>query len=269
METQQAYRLLSTPNIIVDVYKDNAVIHVFGRMPDLQKFEASIRKRVPVKDFFYKDRSEKSAGEAMKSPHKEIFVEENGHRFLINLSDYLDTGLFLDHRDTRHWIESQSKAKVVLNTFAYTGSFTVYAAAGGANKTYSVDLSKTYCEWIKKNLALNGLPLDKNWIFKMDTLEFFKYAKKKGLSFDVIIIDPPTFSKNKGGTFSVERDHPRLLNEALELLNKGGFILFSNNCQGFRLQKEKLHPCRVRPFNLTPEDFKGTQPHHCFLIEKM
>jgi 23S rRNA (cytosine1962-C5)-methyltransferase len=264
----------------VDIYKDNAVVHLFattvGDLFDMapsdfiQRLELELRSLLNIRSFFYKDRTGKGAGAPIPSKeHKEITVREYGHAFSINLSDYLDTGLFLDHRETRRWIESKSKGKVVLNTFAYTGSFSVYAAAGGAQKTYSVDLSGTYCEWIKKNLELNGLPPEKNWVFKMDTLEFFHYAKKKNLSFDIIIIDPPTFSKNKGRTFSVERDYPQLINEALELLNKGGFILFSNNCQGFRLNPQKISRCRIKEHILIPKDFEGTHPHHCFLISPL
>ena len=265
----EAYRYLRTPDIAVDVYKDNAVVHVFGEMPNKVELEASIKKQIPTKEFFYKDRRGKGAGEPEKAIHKEIIVEENGHNFLINLSDYLDTGLFLDHRETRKWIEGQSKGKRVLNTFAYTGSFSIYAAAGGAEKTTSVDLSKTYCDWIKKNLALNQLPEEKNWVYKMDTLEFFRYAKRKGFLFDIIIIDPPTFSKNKGQTFSVERDHPALINAALEILSDDGFILFSNNCKTFQMDKRKLTPCKIAEVcDLDAHDFASTFSHWTFLIRK-
>lgn len=269
MQNTEAYRLLRTDELAVDIYKDMAVVHVFGEMPNRAELEKSIRKQVPVREFFYKDRRGKGAGEAVKASHQETVVEENGHKFLINLSDYLDVGLFLDHRETRKWIESQSTGKQVLNTFAYTGSFSVYAASGGAEKTTSVDLSAIYCEWIKKNLALNNLPPEKNWVYKMDTLEFFRYAKRKGLRYDIIIIDPPTFSKNKGQTFSVERDYPALLNGALELLNPDGFILFSNNCTSFDLDESKLSPCRVEDVDhLHAPDFEGWFSHWCFVIRR-
>lgn len=267
MKTHQAYRLLRTNDLAVDIYKDKAVIHVFGQMPSKAELEAKIRKAVPVTGFFYKDRRGKGAGEALKAPHEEIIVEEYGHKFLINLSDYLDVGLFLDHRETRKWIESQSLGKQVLNTFAYTGSFSVYAAAGGAEKTTSVDLSETYCDWIKKNLTLNEFPPEKNWVYKMDTLEFFRYAKRKGLTYDIIIIDPPTFSKNKGKTFSVERDYPALINGALELLRDDGFILFSNNCTTFHLDRSRLQPCQVEEIkHLKAPDFEGWFSHWCYKI---
>lgn len=263
----EAYRLFRDGDIAVDVYKDNAVVHVFGKMPDKTKLESKLHG-MNIKAIYYKDRRGRGAGEALKAEHKKITVIEYGHKFEINLSDYLDTGLFLDHRESRKWIESRSKNKVVLNTFAYTGSFTIYAACGGAAKTYTVDLSKTYCDWVKRNLALNNLPEEKNWVYKMDALEFFTYAKRKKLIFDIIIIDPPTFSKNKGKNFSVERDHPALINAALEVLSADGFILFSNNCKTFRLNKSKINSRHIQVFKKIPPDFDGVFSHHCFLISR-
>ncbi len=271
----EAYRLYNSEEfpLAIDIYKDKAVVHMFDQIPDdmIEEIEVELKKLLKITEFFYKDRSARSAGKAKGEPeHKEIIIEENGHKFLINLSDYLDTGLFLDHRETRKFIESRSKDKIVLNTFAYTGSFSIYAAAGGAEKTYSVDLSKTYCEWIKKNLALNELPEEKNWVYKMDTLEFFRYAKRKKLAFDIIIIDPPTFSKNKGDTFSVARDYPALLNAALEVLRPKGFIIFSNNCRDFVLDSRKLSPCKISEEKkwIAP-DFANANLHRCWMIEKI
>jgi len=269
----EAYRLYNVSDgqwpIAIDIYKDSAVIHVFDdlRGLNLKQLEEEIKKTVNVKWFFYKDRTKQGISLPGGLP-KEVEIIEYGHKFHCNLSDYLDTGIFLDHRETRKWIEAQSKGKTVLNTFAYTGSFSVYAAAGGAAKTYSVDISKTYCDWIKKNLALNGLPEVTNWVYKMDTLEFFTYAKRKGLKFDIIIIDPPTFSKNKGKDFSVQKDHPKLVNAALEVLAPGGFILFSSNRKEFKLRQSALTKCRVTEKKDTyPFDFYGSFPHRCYIIK--
>lgn len=271
----EAYRLYNaeraTLPVAIDMYGKDAVIHLLKPISSerIISLEAELKKILKTSSFFYKDRTKQKL-KLTKTPQKEIIIEEYGHKFLINLSDYLDTGLFLDHRETRKWIEEQSKGKVVLNTFAYTGSFTVYAAAGGATKTHSVDLSRSYCDWIKKNLALNHLPAEHHWVYKMDVFEFFKYAKRKKMSFDIIIIDPPTFSKNKGKNFSIQRDHPELINAALQLLTHGGFILFSNNFTGFQLNTKKLHPCHIVKKNDTvPPDFAGSVPHHCFIIQKM
>lgn len=273
----QAYRLLTKEeallSLAVDIYADNAVIHLFDQIPPplLREIETAIATRLDIKNFFYKNRT-KTDFPLPKSNfrgHKEIIVQEYGLKFHINLSDYLDTGLFLDHRETRRWIMAQGKGKIVLNTFAYTGSFSMYAARGGAEKTYSVDLSRTYCEWIKKNLALNNLPAEKNWVYKMDTFEFFKYAKRKKLRFDIIIIDPPTFSRNKGKSFSIKKDHPQLIREALSLLNPEGFILFSNNYEQFQMDSETLSSCDIQErYDTVPEDFKGSFPHWCFVIKQ-
>lgn len=190
-----------------------------------------------IKDRFKKVQEFKATlGEA--SGKYEGFTEEAGAKFWINTEDYLDTGLFLDHRTSRLNIRELATNKRVLNLFAYTGAFSVQAAFGGASQTFSVDLSKKYCEWARDNLELNNFSSDKNWVIKMDTFEFFNYAKRKQLVFDLIIIDPPTFSKNKGSNFSVQRDHLKLLNLAAELLAPEGKILFSNNCLSFLLDRE-------------------------------
>jgi 23S rRNA (cytosine1962-C5)-methyltransferase len=268
-----AYHLMNSSlsfPISLDIFQDNAVIHVFNSaaLPALPDLERALKEVIGIKDFFYKKNSKEDFA-LPESPSKKIVQDEYGHIFLINLSDYLDTGLFLDQRETRKWISEQSKNKIVLNTFAYSGSFTVYAAAAGAAKTYSVDISRVYCEWVKENLALNNLPLENNWVSKMDTLEFFLYAKKKNLTFDIIIIDPPTFSKNKGKSFSVQKDHPQLINSALELLSPTGFILFSNNYKEFRMLRQDLQPCLIKEKpELLPPDFFGISPHRCFIISK-
>jgi 23S rRNA (cytosine1962-C5)-methyltransferase len=269
-----AYRLindtrLSLP-VTVDIYQDNAVVHVFSAVDTVlyQELERALKQTLSVNAFFYKKNSKEDFA-VPESPTKKIIQDEYGCQFLLNLSDYLDTGLFLDHRETRRWIGGLSRHKTVLNTFAYTGSFSVYAAAAGALKTHSVDISSVYCEWTKENMAVNKLSLEQNWVYKMDTLEFFHYAKRKNLIFDIIIIDPPTFSNNKGKTFSVQKDHPRLINSALELLSSSGFILFSNNYREFRLSDRDLLPCTVsEKLDTLPPDFSGTQPHRCFIIKK-
>lgn len=272
----EAYRLFHSEYgdlpLAIDIYRDHAVISIFEptEPENLRTLESALKKTLNVQDFFYKNRTKVDTAqpaEESRTPHKEITVTEYGNIFSINLSDYLDTGLFLDHRETRRWIGERSKNKTVLNTFAYTGSFSIYAAKGGALKTHSVDLSKTYCEWIKKNLVLNNMSPEKNWVYKMDTFEFYKYARRKKLSFDIIIIDPPTFSRNKGAAFSVQKDHPRLINEALSLLNPGGFILFSNNYRGFILKEEKISRAKIQERqDLIPPDFKEIIPHRCFII---
>lgn len=270
----EAFRLYNNEEaflpLLLDIYQDNAVLQVLSPIPAelLKQIEIVLGQLLKIKNFFYKNRTKDPDYVLPGSLKKNITINEYGHRFLINLSDYLDTGLFLDHRDTRRWIEAQAKGKIVLNTFAYTGSFTVYAAAGGARKTYSVDLSRVYCEWMKQNLALNDLNPKQNWVYKMDTLEFLRYAKNKKLIFDIIIIDPPTFSKNKGRNFSVQKDHPALINSALELLSPDGFILFSNNFVDFRLNRAAIKTSSIKEkMDAIPPDFANRCPHRCFIIK--
>lgn len=268
----EAYRILHNTNpklpIVVDIYKDNAVIYLFEILDEeTQKSLEESLKNFGIESFFYKNKTKKDL-QLGKIATKEITINEYGNKFSINLSDYLDTGIFLDHRETRKWIGSQSKGKNVLNTFAYTGAFSIYAAQGGAKLTHSVDLSKPYCEWSKKNFGLNNMDLKNHWILKMDTFEYFKYTKRKNLSFDIIIIDPPTFSHNKKSSFSVQKDHPKLINEALEILSPNGFILFSSNFLNFSLNKTQLNQCKVEEKQGTiAADFSEAIPHQSYLIK--
>ena len=267
----EAYRLLNDNNpllpVSIDIYGDYAVVHVFAKINDqtVKNLERAIHNAIQVKDIYFKDRTRDNLKLPIKE-RKEIVVSEYGNKFIINLSDYIDMGLFLDHRETRRELAPQCAGKTLLNLFAYTGSFSVYAANSGAKMTYTVDLSKTYCDWARRNLELNNLPPEKNYIYKMDSLEFLKYAKKKGLMFDIIVIDPPTFSKNKGKNFSVQKDHPELINSALEVLNPKGKIIFSNNCQTFFPRKEKMPDAVFKHINTIPKDFIFAKKRWAFEI---
>lgn len=247
----------------------------------------------------YRAKESPDAGGALNEPPVELAVNEYGHKFLVNLNNYLDTGLFLDHRETRKRVErmvremgmnmadsgearvAADNGPVVLNLFAYTGSFSVYAAAGGAASTHTVDLSKTYCDWARRNFELNGMPKDKHWIYRMETFEFYKYAARKGLKFDLIIIDPPTFSRSKEVNFSVQKDHIHLLQGAVDLLTKDGRILFSNNCLDFRMDEAIHEQFEVQDIQseTVPQDFwvdtisqqwwtNRNQIHNCYLLRK-
>ena len=126
-----------------------------------------------------------------------MIVKEGGHQFWVNLSDYLDTGLFLDHRPTRKMVELEASGKRFLNLFSYTGAFTVYAAAGGARMSTSVDLSKTYLAWAKDNLSLNGFDLGVHQLHHGDVFAFLQKAKQQKKCYDLVVLDPPTFSNSK------------------------------------------------------------------------
>lgn len=164
-----------------------------------------------------------------------VEVEEHGLKFECNLSDYLDTGLFLDHRVTRARVRKEASGKRFLNLFAYTGSFTVHARAGGAIETTTVDLSNTYCDWAERNLALNGLSTDaKHRVIRADVLGWVEDAKG---TYDLIVLDPPSFSSSKkmGRRFEVQRDHKWLVERTRALLSPDGVLYFSTNFLGFEL----------------------------------
>ncbi len=197
-------------------------------------------------------------------------VHEGGLRFLINLSDYLDTGLFLDHRPVRQLIGQKARGRRFLNLFGYTGTATVHAAAGGAVSSVTVDLSNTYLDWARRNLALNGLDNGRNELVRADVLRWLQNAKGR---FDLIFIDPPTFSRSKSmeAVFDVQRDHRSIVDAALKLLNPGGELLFSTNLRTFRFDAAGLDAFSPRDLSseLLPPDFaRDAKIHQCWLLQK-
>jgi 23S rRNA (cytosine1962-C5)-methyltransferase len=206
----------------------------------------------------------------------EFVVEENGLQFIVNMSDYLDTGLFLDHRVTRQMVREQSKSKKVLNLFAYTGSFSVNAAAGGAKQIVTVDLSKTYLQWAEKNYKLNGFsvantPLGDGGTFIHADVVLYLKTIPAGY-FDLIIMDPPTFSNSKrmDDFLDIQRDHVSLINDCLAALKPGGILYFSTNFRKFILDKEKINVTAIKDITkaTTPFDFEGKLFRWCFNIIK-
>lgn len=198
-------------------------------------------------------------------------VKENSLKFLVNLSDYLDTGLFLDHRITREIVRRELKDKRVLNLFCYTGSFSVYAAAGEAKAVTSVDLSKTYLEWANDNFVINGFKDETKFHFlHADVMQYLKTLKPN--SFDLIVIDPPTFSNSKRmrDFFDVQRDHAELINDALFALSQSGIIFFSTNYSKFILEEENIKAASIKNITkqTTPFDFEGKLKRFCFRIVK-
>jgi len=200
----------------------------------------------------------------------EYVVRENGLRFIINPGDYLDTGLFLDHRNTRMMVREAAKDKRVLNLFAYTGSFSVYAAAGGASETLTVDMSNTYLQWADRNLALNGFDGPQHRMLQTDALEWLRDRPKE--KWDIIILDPPTFSNSKrmNGTLDVQRDHVWLLDMTLKCLAPGGTLYFSTNFRNFKMDAEAVSVSKIRDISslTVPNDFRNKKIHHTFLLSK-
>jgi 23S rRNA G2069 N7-methylase RlmK/C1962 C5-methylase RlmI len=206
------------------------------------------------------DRQQGHQYERLAATNQFRVVEEAGLKFRVNLGDYVDTGLFLDHRITRARVAAEP-AKSLLNLFAYTGAFSVHAAAAGMATT-SVDLSNTYTDWARANLELNHLHGE---IIAADVREFLVEARRAGRRWDVAIVDPPTFSNSKRMTytFDIQRDHAALLSAVAEVTD---VIWFSTNRHRFKLEYD---PGRItdETFATTPPDFRGT-PHRCWRLTR-
>ena len=199
-------------------------------------------------------------------------VQEGGLKFWVNFRDYLDTGLFLDHRMVRALLRDGAKGADFLNLFCYTGSATVYAAAGGARSTTSVDLSNTYLDWAHENLLLNGFGGLQHELYRADCLEWLEEHESKGPHFDFIFVDPPTFSNSKrmDGVLDVQRDHVGMIRRSLKLLRPSGRLVFSTNYTRFKLDTEALSDLRVEDISARtiPKDFeRHTRIHRCFMVE--
>jgi len=199
-------------------------------------------------------------------------VHEYGVKFKVNLLDYLDTGLFLDHRETRQMVAKLSKGKRVLNLFAYTCSFSVHAAIGGASYTKSIDMSNTYTEWGKDNFLLNSLSLKNNDVVRMDCLRFLDDEIRTGTKYDIIVIDPPTISRSKkmDQMFDIQQDYVSLLSKALKLLESDGVIFFSTNFRKFTFDDAFFETCDIIDISkkTISLDFHNQKIHRCWKISK-
>ncbi len=205
-------------------------------------------------------------------------VRENGLGFWVNFTDYLDTGLFLDHRITRARLRDAARGAHFLNLFGYTGTASVYAAAGGARSTTTVDLSNTYLDWARRNLELNGLLSDAQHFVHADVREWLGAAEARGERYDLIFCDPPTFSNSKRmeGVLDVQRDHAVLIEQCMRLLRQGpggrpGLLVFSTNAQRFALDGSLAgrHVIRDVSRETLPLDFaRNPKIHQCFEISR-
>lgn len=267
--------------LAIDLYAGRFCIHFFSskvsKEPStelIQETEASLkalfgadpalifwRTRIKTKE----TRQYEKAGES-----NEFFAaQEFGVKFYINLTDYLDTGLFLDHRESRKLVASHASGKRVLNLFAYTCSFSVHAALQGAIYTKSVDMSNTYCSWGRENFLLNGISLKNHVIVRADCLKFLNEEREK---YDLIVIDPPTISRSKkmDQLFDIQVDYVPLILKALKLLSKGGVIFFSTNSRKFVFEPHLLGTCQSREISkkTLPIDFSDPKIHRCFVISQ-
>ena len=264
---------------IVDVYKDNAIIYEKrDEEIDAEKFDhfnfiiSAVKYvlNIPEEKVIIKSRK-RQVGDTQYTKLEErnelIVVKEYKAEFLVNLHDYLDTGLFLDHRPLRQIVSKSAEGKKVLNLFSYTGSISVAAAVGGAAKVTSVDMSSTYQNWAKKNFEQNNIPLAQHNFIVDSALEYLEKASQR---FDIIVLDPPTFSNSKGmeEDFEVEKDQLFLVKHCLRLLDPAGVLYFSNNKRKFKISPEVLELANVQDITprTIPEDYKDTKVHMCFKI---
>ncbi len=221
--------------------------------------------------WFRTRRRQKGAEQYRKLASEQEFheVAEGGLRFLVNFDDYLDTGLFLDHRLTRARLRNLARGRRFLNLFGYTGTASVYAAAGGAQSTTTVDLSRAYLDWARRNLELNGFAGREHVLVQADVLEWLRGAP--AASWDLVFLDPPTFSNSKKmrGTLDVQRDHVALIAATARLLAPGGVLVFSTNFSRFALDPRELGGLRVEDISAqtVPKDFeRNPRIHRCYLI---
>ena len=270
--------------LIIEIYEDKLHLSEYKRKHDMNDDEHEIWLngcmktvtevfQVPEENIFLKTRKRKegrgSQYQKAAESKNEFVIQENDLRFIVNLSDYLDTGLFLDHRITRQMVKEQSTGKRVLNLFSYTGSFSVYAVAGKASRVTSVDLSKTYLNWAQRNMDLNFNDAANHEVIHADVKQYLKTVAEK--SFDLIIMDPPTFSNSKrmDDFLDIQKDHVELINDCMSILGKEGKLFFSTNYTKFQMENEKLQASEIKNITkqTTPFDFEGKLKRQCFLLK--
>jgi 23S rRNA (cytosine1962-C5)-methyltransferase len=267
--------------LAIDFYDGRFCVHYFTSTRDIDEprqdlYDEAVSAicsifNAPVESIYWRTRikREKTEQYEKNSESKEFFtVLECGVKFKVNLLDYLDTGLFLDHRDTRRLVASMAPGKRLLNLFAYTCSFSVHAAVAGASFTKSVDMSNTYTDWGRDNFVLNSILLKNNPIVREDCLKFLD--EEKGEKYDLIVIDPPTISRSKkmDQMFDVQIDYVFLITKALTLLSRNGTIFFSTNSRKFDFDESLFEECSILEISkkTIPIDFHDQKIHRCWKI---
>lgn len=272
---------------IIDWYDGAAVLWVYPRPGDdttkkqnayrhWALLEVSTGLKLDHKNIYQKQRQPQRGGQYQRGPVRHVtkIINEQGLKFEVNLSDYIDTGIFLDHRILRNRVRQSAAGKRLLNLFAYTGTFTCYALAGGAAQTTTVDLSNTYAEWTRRNFALNGFGIsDQHRVYTDDCLTYLRRAARRLERYDIIVCDPPTFSRSKqtNKDFSVVRNYPELIGACLAVLSPNGVLYFSNNARGFTLDHRALIPgLIIKDISQAtiPPDFANRQIHGCWELRR-
>ena len=270
-------------NVAIDVYDDCLVVQEYAPPKTIDAEKARRRLQevllylpavtgVPAKQIMLKVREQKKGKqqyEKVNTTGNRKVVWENGAKLYVNLTDYLDTGLFLDHRITRQKIRLMANGKDVLNLFSYTGSVSVAAALGGARSVTTVDMSNTYINWAKDNFKLNQL----NGAYHFVQSDCLQWLVGHNGKYDLIFVDPPSFSNSKrmDTTWDVQRDHVMLLTQVRRCLNPGGMIVFSNNKRGFKLDNEAMAELGLAVDNISaqtiPQDFaRHSNIHQCYVL---
>lgn len=269
--------------LTIDYYAGKFCIHYFSRTRELSEpsteFVEEIESALQTvfganyNAFYWKTRSKRKETRQYEKidESRDFFnVLEYGVKFRVNLQDYLDTGLFLDHRETRRYVALVAKGKRILNLFSYTCSFSVQAAMAGASTTTSVDLSNTYTDWGRENFKLNSLSLERNRVIREDCMKFLKEEERSN-PYDLIIIDPPTISRSKKMTqmFDIQIDYVFLISESLKFLSEEGLIIFSTNSRRFVFDQNRFPGCHIQEITekTLPLDFHDPKIHRCWIIK--
>lgn len=252
-EEEQAYQeallfLLHELGTALQIPPDKIILKTRKRQKGLQQYEKVSQNKV------------------------EFPVTENGLHFWINLSDYLDTGLFLDHRQTRQIVRQESEGKHVLNLFAYTGSFSVYAAAGGAASTTTVDMSQTYLDWAKRNMQSNNFVGPDHQFVRADCLHWIREMGRDSQRYDIVILDPPTFSNSKKmeTILDIQQDYDLMIQHIMRGMNPEGVLYFSTNFTRFKMDKASFPNLTIEDITaqtISP-DFRNQKIHFCWKITK-
>ncbi|MBS7837053.1 bifunctional 23S rRNA (guanine(2069)-N(7))-methyltransferase RlmK/23S rRNA (guanine(2445)-N(2))-methyltransferase RlmL [Wohlfahrtiimonas chitiniclastica] len=283
-------------NVAIDRYDQSLVIYEYKAPKSIDPEKAAkrlekIKAIVPIvfsdlkpENIHFKLRERKKGTEQYEKENAQgdfFAVEENGSKFWVNLVNYLDTGLFLDHRNVRKMIQEKAKNTNFLNLFAYTGSASIFAAAGGAKAVTTVDMSKTYLKWAENNFALNGFNGKAYQFIQKDVLEWLTQTaahiealplmKKRDARYDLIFMDPPSFSNSKrmSDVLDIQRDHIRLINDAMTLLTKEGLLIFSTNLRNFKMEPELFEEYDIQDVSreTLPMDFaRDPKIRQCYLI---
>ena len=268
----------------IDIYDQTAIVFEKGRADAVDESTRENKQAeiitalqevldIPKEQVFIKSRivhDRKSQYSTLETQNRDFFVQEGEARFIIKPNQYLDCGLFLDHRNLRKKIYENSRDKKLLNLFSYTGSFSIQAILGEAKHCTNVDMSKTYLNWFVDNANINKISSSSYTNINENALEWLKNSADLYRSFDIIILDPPSFSNSKSmrGTFDVQRDHSFLVRRTMEYLKKDGVLYFSNNKLKFELEPTLSHYYEIQEITskTVPLDFSKSNIHNCYKI---